>query len=132
MHVVGKCLPTPSDRGGIGLAMLALTHKRGCVLTARPWPLTRGHPHQHCLHSTIPPSYRPSQPALYTHCDRQGEERGSRNEDRRCVRACVSVCAVCVHVWRWADSNGGSRKEEIEIKIVAPCKVSLFIFLLSF
>lgn len=91
MHVLGKCLPTLSDRGGTGLAMLALTHKRGCVLTARPWPLTRGHPHQHCLHSTIPPSYQPSQPTLYAHRDRQGEEQERKNEDQHCVCVRVSV-----------------------------------------
>lgn len=113
MHVVGKCLPTPSDRGGIGLAVLALTHKRGCILTARPWPLTRGHPHQHCLHSTIPPSYWPSQQALCTHRDRQRKERGRRNEDHRCELVYLGVC-LCVCVRRWTDSRGDKEQRRTD------------------
>lgn len=82
MRAAGKCPPTPSDRGGTGLAVLALTHKRGCILTARPWPLTRGHPHQHCLHSTIAPSYRSSHPThkcTHTHTPTHAETRKAKD-----------------------------------------------------
>lgn len=74
----GKCLPTPSDSGRTGLAAPALTHTRGRALTARPWPLTRGRPHQQRLHSTIAPSERPqrSQPAAE-------EEEGAKQGGNR-------------------------------------------------